>query len=849
MKQSFCVTGMSCAACASHVEKAVQSVEGVKSVSVQLLLNRMTVDFDNEACKAEDIIRSVVSAGYGASLIQTETAPQTAPAQTAFFPSAEEEIRGMKTRLFSSLCFLVPLLWISMGRMLGLPQPGFLSGQMTNAIAQLLLCLPVAMLNRKSYTVGLRALKNRAPTMDSLIAVGSGASLLSGIFAVLRMSQGLERGDEALVAQYANSLYFESAAMILTLITLGKLLETRSRGRTGEAISRLIALTPQTACVLREGEEREIPVSEVRAGDLVVVRAGQRVPVDGILCEGSASIDESALTGESIPVEKLPGDRVDAGTVCENGFFRVTVDRVGQDTALSRMIALVEEASAGKAPIARLADKISGVFVPVVMGIAGVTFLIWMLAGKGAEFSLQMAISVLVISCPCALGLATPVAIMAGTGKGAEHGILFRTAEALERAQAIDTVILDKTGTVTQGEPSVTDLLLCRGTAEELLSLASSVEASSTHPLAKAICRQAEGLSAIPVSQVENLPGLGLKARAAGHLLLAGNAALLEKEGVCCDFVPAEPLEQAGKTLLYFARDGALQGVIAVADPVKPDSAQAVAALREMGCRVLLLTGDRARTAEAVCQAVGAEQAIAQVLPSEKEAVIRSLQQEGRTVAMVGDGINDAPALARAEIGLAIGGGTDIAVEAADVVLTGKSLFSVVNALRLSKKTVRIIRQNLFWALFYNSIGIPIAAGVLYPAFGLKLSPMIGAAAMSFSSVTVVTNALRLTKLSLKRSEQPSFAQPVENRPQIHTFPAPDLKKEESHVTTKTMKVQGMMCKHCVAHVQNALQALPGVTAEVDLAKGCAVITTDGSVTDAQLLQAVCDAGYEASFC
>ncbi len=840
MIQKYNVTGMSCAACSARIEKVVGKLEGVKTVQVNLLLNNMTVDFDNNLLNHEEIIRTVVDAGYGASLPQEEK-PAEAPAANP----ADEELAAMKTRLIWSVCFLLPLMYVAMGHMLHLPLPSWLHGEgnyLTNALMQLLLCVPVLFLNRKFFVVGLKALWNRAPNMDSLIAVGSGSALISGLVAVFRMSYGYGHGDLAIVERYAHNLYIESAAMILTLITVGKFLETRSKGRTGQAISRLIALTPDTANLLKGEAEVPTPVSQVQSGDIAVVRAGERVPVDGVIVSGNAAIDQSALTGESIPVEKSPGDRVDAGTICQNGFFRVQVDRVGKDTSLARIIALVEEASSGKAPIARLADKIAGIFVPTVMAIALIAFAVWLLLGESVEFALNIGISVLVISCPCALGLATPVAIMAGAGKGAEHGILFRTAQSLEQAQSITTVVLDKTGTVTQGKPVVTDLL----TADipGLLTLGASIEASSNHPLASAVLAEAtaRGVAPTPVDRVENLPGFGLVAQQNGAVIAAGNAALMEKLGVDLSALEDRPaaLENQGKTLLYFAKDRVLTGLIAVADPVKPTSAQAVKQLKQLGCKVVILTGDNARTADAVCAAVGADRAIAQVLPQDKEAHIRALQQAGEVVAMVGDGINDAPALTRADVGIAIGGGTDVAIESADVVLTGAQLTAVAQAIQLSRSVLRIIKQNLFWAFFYNAIGIPIAAGVLSP-WGITLSPMLGSAAMSLSSFCVVTNALRLTRLNLQGSCT-ECALSVENQIEIQEI---KIETEEPPMT-KTMNIQGMMCPHCVAHVNKALTAIPGVTADVQLENKCAVITMTQPVDDAVLVKAVVDAGYEA---
>ena len=845
MIQKYDVTGMSCAACSARIEKVVGKLEGVKTVNVNLLMNNMTVDFDDTLLNHDKIIQSVIDAGYGASLPREENAPQTA--EKTVNP-AEEELASMKTRLVWSVAFLVPLMYVAMGHMLHLPMPSWLHGEgnyLTNALVQLLLCVPVLFLNRKFYVVGLKALWKRSPNMDSLIAVGSGAALISGLVAVFRMSYGYGHGDLAIVERYAHNLYIESSAMILTLITVGKYLETRSKGRTGQAISRLIALTPDTARLLKNGAEVETPVSQVQIGDIAVVRAGDRVPVDGVICQGNAAIDQSALTGESIPVEKTPGDRVDAGTICQNGFFQVRVDRVGKDTSLARIIALVEEASSGKAPIARLADKIAGIFVPTVMAIALLAFVIWLLVGESVEFALNMGISVLVISCPCALGLATPVAIMAGAGKGAENGILFRTAQSLEQAQSVTTVVLDKTGTVTRGQPAVTDIVAADTAA--LLGLAASIEASSSHPLARAVLKECEnrGIAPQPLERVENLPGFGLAAQQEGAVIAAGNAPLMEKLGIDLSAVAeqARALEENGKTLLYFAKNKALAGLIAVADPVKDTSAEAVRELKELGCQVVILTGDNARTADAVCRAVGADYAIAQVLPQDKEAHIRALQEKGEVVAMVGDGINDAPALTRAEVGFAIGGGTDVAIESADVVLTGAQLTAVPQAIKLSRAVLRIIKENLFWAFFYNAIGIPVAAGVLYPAFGITLSPMIGSAAMSLSSFCVVTNALRLTRLKLQEGECPTNCDSsVENEVKIEET----IIKQEEKTMTKTMNIQGMMCPHCVAHVKKALTAIPGVEADVQLDNKCAVITMAQPVEDAVLVKAVVDAGYEA---
>ncbi len=844
MTQKYNVTGMSCAACSARIEKVVGKLPGVSSVTVNLLMNNMTVDFDHEKLSDDDIIQAVVGAGYGASLPQPENAPRTAAPKA---DPAGEELAAMKTRLIWSVAFLLPLMYVAMGHMLRLPLPGWLHGEgnyLTNALVQLLLCVPVLFLNRKFFAVGLKALWKRSPNMDSLIAVGSGAALISGLVAVFRMSYGYGHGDLALVERYAHNLYIESSAMILTLITVGKFLETRSKGRTGQAISRLIALTPDTANLVKGEGEVPTPVAQVQPGDVALVRAGERVPVDGVICRGSAAIDQSALTGESIPVEKTEGDRVDAGTVCVNGFVQVRVDRIGKDTSLARIIALVEEASSGKAPIARLADRIAGIFVPAVMAIALLTFCVWLLLGQSAEYALNMGISVLVISCPCALGLATPVAIMAGAGKGAELGVLFRTAQSLEQAQSVTAVVLDKTGTVTRGQPAVTDILA--SDPNGLLALAAAIEQASNHPLARAVLAEARQRGIVPaqVDRAENLPGFGMVARQEEGIIAAGNAALMDRLQVDRSALQeqAEALEQQGKTLLYFAREGRLAGLIAVSDPVKPTSPQAVKQLKELGCKVILLTGDNRRTAEAVCAAIGADRAIAQVLPQDKEAHIRALQEQGEVVAMVGDGINDAPALTRAQVGIAMGGGTDVAIESADVVLTGDRLTAVPQAILLSRRVLRIIKENLFWAFFYNIIGIPVAAGVLAP-WGITLSPMIGSAAMSLSSFCVVTNALRLTRLKLGDGQCAGSCPVFEENPVA--IKETIIEKEESSVT-KTMNIQGMMCPHCVAHVNKALTAIPGVTADVQLENKCAVITLTQPVEDAVLVKAVTDAGYEA---
>ena len=750
MDQKFKVTGMSCSACTASVEKAVRKLEGVSAVNVNLLSNSMTVEYDEAALDSGGIINAVVGAGYGASLF--EKTQESAEESGRQVNPVEDEIKGMKRRLILSICFLVPLMYVSMGSMLGLPLPGWLHGNenaITFAFVQFLLALPVVYINRKFYQVGFKALMHRSPNMDSLIAIGSSASLIYGVFAVFMIGYGLGHGLPDIVEQYSMDLYFESAATILTLITLGKFLETRSKGKTSEAISKLIDLTPKTAIVIRNDQEFEIPVEQVVVGDIVLVRPGQSIPVDGVVVEGSSAVDQSALTGESIPVEKQAGDRVIAATINKNGFFSFRAEKVGSDTAFAKIIELVEEASSSKAPISKLADKISGIFVPTVMVIAVAAAVVWLLLGTPFDFALSIGIAVLVISCPCALGLATPVAIMVGTGKGAIHGILIKSAEALETAHTVSTVVLDKTGTITEGKPRVTDIAVTDGvTQRSLLKIAASVEMSSEHPLADAIVEKArmEDVEPKRAAGFSAVAGRGVVAEMDGRRYTAGNLAMMQEGGV--DVHPlqdtADAFAREGKTPLYFAEENTLLGVIAVADVEKPTSREAVRQFKEMGIDVVMLTGDNKMTAEAIRQRLGIDRVLSEVMPEDKEREIRRLQEQGEKVAMIGDGINDAPALARADIGIAIGAGTDVAIESADIVLIRNDLMDAAAAVRLSKATIRTIRQNLFWAFFYNVIGIPVAAGILYPLLGLKLSPMIAAAAMSFSSVFVVTNALRL---------------------------------------------------------------------------------------------------------
>lgn len=848
-KQKFNITGMTCSACSAHVEKAVRKLGGVRSADVSLMTNSMVAEYDESALSAEDIIAAVIQSGYGASLPQKAGAkPQTGEDMTG------QELKSMKRRLIGSFVFLIPLFYLSMGHMLGAPLPAVLLGH-ANAVSygltQLLLTLPIMYINDKYYRVGFKTLWNRAPNMDSLIAVGSAAAVIYGVFAIYQMGYGLGHGDMERVANYHMDLYFESAGMILTLITLGKFLETRSKGKTSEAITRLMDLAPKTATVLRGGVETEIPVEDVRVGDTVVVRPGQSIPVDGVIVEGQSAVDESALTGESLPVDKGPGDRVAAASINKSGYFTFEASRVGEDTTLAQMIRLVEEASASKAPIAKLADQVAGVFVPVVMAIALIAAAAWLVTGHTPTQALTSGVAVLVISCPCALGLATPVAIMVSTGKGAENGILIKSAEALEILHTIDTVVLDKTGTLTQGRPVVTDILPAPGCTEDgLLRTAYALESPSEHPLAAAIVEAAEDRN-VPLVSAEGFTavhGRGVRAVIEKTLCIGGSRAMAEEAGV--DPGPlaaqADALAAQGKTPLYFADETQkkLLGVIAVADTPKPSSAQAVAAFRELGLEVVMLTGDNRRTADAIGRELGVTQVMAEVLPQDKERKIASLQQEGKKVAMVGDGINDAPALARADVGLAIGAGTDVAIESADIVLMKSDLMDVAAAVELSRATIRNIKQNLFWAFFYNSLGIPLAAGVFYTALNWQLNPMFAAAAMSLSSVSVVSNALRLRFFKSKfRSETPEAALSTENRPAERK----DITNQGGNKKmNKTMKIEGMMCAHCTGRVEKALSAIDGVSAvEMSLEGKSATLTLSRDVDNKVLTDAVTEAGYE----
>ncbi|WP_418699951.1 heavy metal translocating P-type ATPase [Anaerotignum sp.] len=839
MKQKFDVTGMTCSACSAHVEKSVSKLEGVQCVNVNLLQNSMVVEYDDNALGTTDIIHAVESGGYGAS-VQGETKTQETPKNVA-----AEEMHHMKRRLIASFCFLIPLFYISMGHMMGAPLPAILLGDenvMIFALTQLFLTIPVLIINKKYFVVGFKALWNKAPNMDSLIALGSAASVVYSVFAIYSMAYAMGHGDLMTAHHYGMELYFESAAMILTLITVGKYMETRSKGKTSEAISKLMDLAPKTATVLRGGVEQEIPVEDVVTGDTIIVKPGQRIPVDGKIIEGFSAVDESAITGESIPVEKQVGDTVIGATVNKSGYFRMTATRVGRDTTLSQIIALVEEAGASKAPIAKLADKVSGVFVPVVITIAVLAAVIWFVAGNQPfSFALSIGIAVLVISCPCALGLATPTAIMVGTGKGAEYGILVKSAESLEIAHQVQTVVLDKTGTLTEGKPVVTDVVLAKGILRNrLLKQAAAVEALSEHPLAEAIVAYAKEKE-VAFEKAENLTataGQGVEADVAGKHILAGNLKMMQERGIQLGEWEAKAVElaEAGKTPLFFAENETFLGIVALADTLKPTSKAAVDAFHQMGIEVVMLTGDNKRTAEAIARELDI-QVIAEVLPQDKEREVRRLQEQGKKVAMIGDGINDAPALMRADVGVAIGAGTDVAMESADIILMKSDLMDAVTAIELSHATIRNIKENLFWAFFYNACGIPLAAGVFYPFLEWKLNPMFAAAAMSFSSAFVVGNALRL------RLFRPKYAKTTT------ALPKEDIQKELNHKEEigmkKVLKIEGMMCNHCTGRVEKALNDLDGVTAEVSLEGKSATVTLSKDVSDETLVQTVTDAGYE----
>lgn len=856
--ETYQVTGMSCSACSSRVEKAVSKLEGIEKASVNLLTNSMQVDYDETILTGQAIIDAVVKAGYGASLAGGQAGTKGASPQASPANTAEQEVRQMKRRLLWSIVFLIPTVYIAMHHMLashlGIPVPSAISAvfdgpenAISFAFAQFLLILPIMYLNRKYYINGFSNLLRGAPNMDSLVGMGSMASAAFGAFAIFRMGWGMGHGDWALVQTYSANLYFESAGMIVTLITVGKYLETRAKGKTSAAIEKLMKLAPKEATVLRGGVETVILVEDLAVGDEIVVRPGERIPADGIVSQGTTSIDESAITGESIPVEKQVGDKVTSATINTSGYIHVTAQRVGDDTTISQIIRLVDEASASKAPIAKIADAVAGIFVPAVITLAVAATALWYFAmGADLEFAFSIGISILVISCPCALGLATPVAIMVGTGKGAENGILIKSGEALERAHAVDTVVMDKTGTITEGKPRVTDVQALTCSETELLALAAGMEQGSEHPLAEAIvaCGKERGIAPKAVSDFRAVFGKGVIASADGKTYYAGNAALMAEQGIDVSSYAdrLDALADQGKTPLIFADNSGVIGIIAVADVEKATSAEAISCFAAMGIDVVMLTGDNARTAEAIRKRLGIPKVIAGVLPQDKERHIAELQAQGRTVAMIGDGVNDAPALAKADVGIAIGAGTDVAIESADAVLMRSDLLDAVSAVRLSKAVIKNIKENLFWAFFYNVIAIPLAAGLFYPAYGLKLNPMIGAAAMSLSSVCVVLNALRL------RFFKPNHSAGTVSRETSHETPNTPIseQKEGEPAMKTTLHIEGMMCQHCQKHVHDALAAMDGVTdVTVNLEGKTADVTATKDITTDEFAKVITDAGYE----
>lgn len=881
MKERFDVTGMTCSACSSHVEKSVGKLTGVENVSVNLLTNSMQVEFDENKLDTAGIIKAVEDAGYGAAVKDehaksgAKTSGQSGSQENNGLSAVEQNVKNMKKRLIVSLIFWIPLMYVSMGHMiyqwLNIPMPpftmNFLHGNenaITYAFTQFLLLLPILIANQKYFKNGFKTLWHRSPNMDSLIAIGAGAAILYGIFAIYRIGYAMGHGDMMVVHQYAHDLYFESAGTILTLITIGKYLETKSKGKTSEAITKLLNLAPKTVTVVRDGVEQVVDAADVGKGEIFLVKPGESVAVDGIVLEGKSSFDESAITGESIPVPKQEGDAIVSASMNKSGLIRAKATKVGEDTTIAQIIRLVEEASSSKAPIAKMADKIAGVFVPTVITIALITGVIWLISGATFEFAMSTAIAVLVISCPCALGLATPVAIMVGTGKGAENGILIKSGDALETAHQIDTVVLDKTGTITQGKPVVTDIICAAGKnadKTQLLQIAGSLEKGSEHPLAEAIVNYCvtNNISLEKVTDFNALFGKGIEGTVSGTHYYAGNEKMMEEKGISLSTEQKnqiQALAKQGRTPLLFADEKQFLGIVAVADVVKPTSKEAVQKFRDYGIHVIMLTGDNEVTAQAIKEQVGIDEVIAGVLPTQKEEKISALKQAGHKVAMIGDGVNDAPALASADVGIAIGAGTDVAIESADIVLMKNDLLDAVGAVKLSKAVIRNIKENLFWAFFYNSIGIPLAAGVLYPLFQIKLNPMFGAAAMSLSSVCVVSNALRLRWVKLhdakKTQSEPyqdvtasTIADINQHNALDNNIKSTNNDKGESTMTT-TISIEGMMCAHCQAHVEKALKEVAGVTeVTVSLENKNAVVTGDASVET--LKQAVVDAGYEVT--
>ena len=879
-KIKFNITGMTCSACSSHVQRAVEKLEGAAEVQVNLLTNSMSVNYDEAILGTDKIIEAVEKAGYGASLADSlknsssnknsaDVAGKTSGTRSFQNDAAKLERDKIKKRLLLSLVFMIPLFYVSMGHMASLPIPHFLHG-IENALifsfTQFLLALPVLIINKKFFTGGFKAFLNKAPNMDSLVAVGSGAALIYGIFAIYKMAYGMGHGDMETVRLFAGDLYFESAAMILTLVSLGKFLEANAKGKTSQAITKLMNLRPKTALVIRNGKEEEIPVEEIVKGDLILIKPGFSIPVDGIIVEGNSSVDEAAITGESLPVEKTAGDKVVSASINLSGTFIFKAERVGDDTTLSQIIALVEEASASKAPVSKLADKISNYFVPAVIAIAVITLFIWLIAGEGFEFALSRAISVLVISCPCALGLATPTAIMAGTGKGARLGILIRSAEALETAHKTNTVVLDKTGTITQGRPDVIDIKKTQNFSEdEVLRFAYSLEVLSEHPLANAVIKQAKekNLEALKIKDFKAEHGFGIWGieESSGLKIFAGNEKLFQKNNIEISHAKAEidALAEKGATPLLIGVSGGtggsssetdtgakLIGIIAVADKIKEGSIESIAEFKAMGIRTIMLTGDNKKTANAIKAQTGVDDFAAELLPQNKKTEIEKLQQAGLKTAMIGDGINDAPALMTADVGIAIGNGTDIAIESADIILMNDNLQTAVDSIQLSRAVMRNIKENLFWALFYNSLCIPLAAGVFYPLFGIVLSPMIAAAAMSLSSVSVVSNALRLNYFKPKRKYKISRDAGSDSSCTANTESCLTDKNKikEKELMNTVLKVNGMQCQHCVSHVKEALTKISGVSAEIDLGTKTATITHPESVSVADLKKAIEDAGY-----
>lgn len=839
--EKFTVTGMSCAACQANVTKAVLKVKGVSECNVNLLSGEMTAEY-SEPATSELICAAVTAIGYGAFPENSVSRSQTESRWEQRKSRESEKEKALKFRVVFSIILLIPLMYVAMGAMMGLPMPPFLVGEDNagiSALTQLLFSIPIIFANFKFFTSGFKALFKKVPNMDSLVAIGSSASLVYGIYSLYRILYAQGHGDAHMLHEYAHQLYFESAAMILALVTLGKYLEARSASKTSDAIGQLADLAPKTACVIRNGEEEIIPCEQLAVGDIAIIRPGDSIPADGRIISGMGSVDESAVTGESIPSDKKEGDTVIAASVNKNGSFRMKAERVGESTTLSQIIRLVEDASNTKAPIARIADKVSAVFVPTVIGIAAVTFIIWLAVGGGFEAALSCGISVLVISCPCALGLATPVAVTVGTGRAAQLGILVKSAEALENLHSADTVVLDKTGTVTTGRPAVTDVIILdkKLNKEKFLAEAAAAEKGSEHPLGNAVVDYAES-KGLTIPAAENFSahsGRGISADVGGHKYLAGNRAFMEENNILTDDIikKLDELSQKGKTPLIFARDGVPAGIISAADEIRSDSKTAVDRLKELGLSVVMLTGDNRLTAEAIAEKAGITEVVSDVLPADKEEYIRKLQEEGRKVIMTGDGINDAPALARADIGMAVGSGTDIAASSADIVLMHDSLCDVGTAVSLSRAVMRNIKMNLFWAFFYNILGIPLAAGALYPIWGIRLSPMIGSAAMSLSSVCVVSNALRL-KLFKEKSAH-------ENNKKAADIP----QERKQDIMTKTLNVEGMMCMHCVSHVQKALEEVDGVSsASVDLDKGTAECSLEKDISDGVLKEAVEKAGY-----